>query len=79
MRITPHAARDLRLAFYALLALAAGADVVVVVAGMAHAHLALENVPLFGAAAGLLAALLIAGLAKGLGRILLTRREDYYD
>ncbi len=69
----------LKRVFRASLGLAAAADVFLAATGRTHGHLDIENLPGFGAAAGLLFALGIAGLAKLLGKLLLTRKEDYYD
>jgi hypothetical protein len=44
-----------------------------------HAHTAAEHVPAFWAAFGLLGCLLLVVLAKTLGRLGVSNREDYYD
>ncbi len=64
--------------FYALLVILLLIDLALWAGHLYHGHLPIENLPLFGAAAGFLGALGIAGLAKLLGRLFLTKQEDYY-
>lgn len=65
--------------FIILLAAAVAADIMIVALRHTHGHLRMENLPGFGALAGLAAAVLIAAAAKLLGHLLVTRGEDYYD
>ncbi len=67
-----------RRALWAAVASAVATDVLLAVTGLLHGHIWLESLPAFGAAAGLISALGIAGLAKLVGALLLTRGEDYY-
>jgi hypothetical protein len=54
-------------------------DAVPAVVDKEHAHTALEHVPAFWTAFGLLGCLLLVVLAKILGRLGISTREDYYD
>lgn len=60
---------------YGALALLAVADLAAGAAGMMHGHASPEQIPLFGLAAGLGGALLIAGAAKLLLAPLVGRKE----
>jgi hypothetical protein len=54
-------------------------DAVPAVVDKEHAHTALEHVPAFWTGFGLLGCLLLVVLAKMLGRLGISTREDYYD
>ena len=72
--------RALKLAAWIVLAVVALAEVLVVnVLHLAHPHFWFEKLPAFGSLYGLISCLLIIVVSKALGRLLLVRREDYYD
>ena len=54
-------------------------DAVPAVVGKEHAHTAMEHLPAFWTVFGLLGCLLLVVLAKTLGRLGISPREDYYD
>jgi len=54
-------------------------DAVPAVVDKAHAHTAMEHLPAFWTVFGLLGCLLLVVLAKTLGRLGISTREDYYD
>ena len=54
-------------------------DAVPAVVDKAHAHTAMEHVPAFWTAFGLLGCLLLVVIAKTFGRLGISTREDYYD
>ena len=54
-------------------------DAVPAVVDKAHAHTAMEHVPAFWTVFGLLGCLLLVVVAKILGRLGISTREDYYD
>lgn len=60
---------------YGALVLLAAIDLAAGSAGMMHGHAGPENLPLFGLAAGVAGAALVAGLAKLILAPLLTRKE----
>ena len=54
-------------------------DAIPAVVDKAHAHTAMEHIPAFWTVFGLLGCLLLVVLAKTLGRLGISTREDYYD
>lgn len=77
---TERGRRALRRGAWVVLAVLVSAEVVVVnVLHLAHPHFWFEEVPAFGSLYGLISCLLIIVVSKALGRLLLVRREDYYD
>jgi len=63
----------------AVLAALVVADAVPAIVDKEHAHTAAEHLVAFWAAFGLLGCLLLVLCAKGLGRLGISAREDYYD
>jgi hypothetical protein len=65
---------------YAGLAALAMAEIAVpVLFGGDHAHFWFEDIPAWGSISGLVSCVLIVGVSKLLGKLWLTRPEDYYD
>lgn len=70
----------LRRWFYAgLAALALGEVLIPRLFSTDHAHFWFEDLPAWGSIAGLVACVVIIAGSKLLGKLWLTRREDYYD
>ncbi len=66
--------------FYVILALVALAEIVLpLVFHDAHPHFSFENWPAWGSFYGLISCVAIIVVSKLLGKVLLMRREDYYD
>jgi hypothetical protein len=63
----------------AVLALLILLDAIPAVVDKAHAHTAVEHLPAFWSVFGLLGCLLLVVLAKTVGHLGVSRREDYYD
>jgi hypothetical protein len=72
--------RRLKRWFYASLALVAvGEFVLPRVVGADEAHFRFENIPAWGSAFGFIACIAIRVASKLLGKLWLTRSENYYD
>jgi hypothetical protein len=54
-------------------------DAIPTVVDKEHAHSAAEHLPGFWAVFGLLGCLVLVVIAKGLGQLGISKREDYYD
>ena len=54
-------------------------DAIPAIVNKEHAHTALEHIPAFWAAFGLLGCLLLVVVAKTFGHLGVSTREDYYD
>lgn len=68
-----------RAAYVCLGAIALGEVAVTRVLHVGHAHFWYEDIPAWGSLYGLAACVVIILASKFLGKIWLTRREDYYD
>ena len=71
--------RGLALAFVAGVVLAIAADAVLIATGSQKAELPGSSIVGYWAALGFLAFLVIVGVSKLLGDLLISRPEDYYD
>ena len=65
--------------FYAGLAVLALSEVVAPLFYTDHAHFSIENLPAWGAVYGLVSCVAIIVVSKLLGKLWLTRSENYYD
>ncbi len=66
--------------FYMGLAAAALAEIIVPIVFQAdHPHFSFERFPAWGSLYGLVSCLAIVVVSKLIGKVWLTRREDYYD
>ena len=72
---SPRVARVLRVAFYAALAILLALGFFV----PGHPHFLWERLPGFFALYGFISCVVIIAVSKILGKLLLTRKEDYYD
>ena len=71
--------RSLGWAFVAGVVLALAADALLIATGSQKAELWASSLPGYWAALGFLAFLIIVGVSKLLGDLLISRPEDYYD
>ena len=70
----------IRRSFYAGLAVAAIADIVLpLVFGGGESHFAFEDFPAWGSLYGFISSVAIIVVSKLIGKLWLMRREDYYD
>ena len=77
---TKRGRRMLKRSFWTLLAVVVVVEILVVnVLHLSHPHFWFEQIPAFGSLYGLISCVLIIVVSKFLGKLLLMKREDYYD
>jgi hypothetical protein len=75
----PVRSKRLKRGFYASLAVLALAEIAFTRLGESEAHFGFEDLPAWGSLFGLLACVAIIVVSKILGKVWLTRPENYYD
>ena len=76
----PGRLRRIKLGFYVVLAVVAGAEIILpLLLGAGHLHFSFEGWPAWGSLYGLLSCVAIIVVSKLIGKVWLMRDEDYYD
>ena len=76
----PQRFRIVKKIFYVSLVIIALAEIAIVnIMGLGHGHFWFEEMPAFGSGYGLISCILIIVVSKLLGKLWLSKKEDYYD